>query len=120
MLRTIVWLWPMLCWLLFFSFPVVTQIYTVLCFQLRRFFCVVVSLICFCSFFFFAVINLFFNKKWSLVFFLILIPGLYNFFHVVAISHPFAKWQMQKDTDAIRIMTWNVSSFVNPAPLRLP
>ncbi len=67
----------------------------------------------------FGFINLFFNKKWCLFFFLLLIPGLYNFFHVVAIS-PLSKWKMKKDTGAIRIMTWNVSEFTNPAPLNLP
>ncbi len=66
-----------------------------------------------------AVIYLYLNKKWSLFFFILLIPGLYNFFHVVAIS-PSVSWKMEKDTASTRIMTWNVSDFVNPAPLDLP
>ena len=63
-----------------------------------------------------AIINIFINKKWALAFFLLLLPGLYNFFNVVAIS-PLSNWKMKKDTNDIRIMTWNVSDFGTPAPL---
>ena len=66
-----------------------------------------------------AVINLFINKRWASALFLLLLPGLYNFFHTVAVS-PFSSWKMEKDSGNTRIMTWNVSEFVNPAPLGLP
>ncbi len=117
MLRTIVWLANALLAVVFLI-SCCTQFIPSSVFSYAVFFALLFPYL-FLLVFFLAVINLFFNKKWSLVFFLILTPGLYNFFHVVAI-HPFAKWQMQKDTGAIRIMTWNVSSFVNPAPLRFP
>ena len=66
-----------------------------------------------------AIINLFINKKWAIVFFVLLLAGLYNFFQTVAIS-PLHSWTMKKDSGSLRIMTWNVSEFVNPAPLDLP
>ncbi len=116
-LQTIVWLCNALLAIVFFL-SCFTQFIPSSIFSYAVFFALLfpyLFLLIFC----FAIINLFFSKKWSLLFFLILIPGLYNFFHVVAIS-PNSKWQMKKDTDAIRIMTWNVSSFVSPAPLVLP
>lgn len=63
-----------------------------------------------------AIINLFINKRLSRFLFLLLIPGLYNFFYMLAIS-PLSSWQMKKNVGAIRIMTWNVSDFGTPAPL---
>ena len=63
-----------------------------------------------------AIVNCFVNKKWALAFFLLLMPGLYNFFNVVAIS-PLSSWKMEKDSNTTRIMTWNVSDFGTPAPL---
>ncbi|MDQ2752168.1 MAG: endonuclease/exonuclease/phosphatase family protein, partial [Bacteroidota bacterium] len=116
-LQTIVWLANALLAIVFFI-SCFTQFIPSGVFSYAVFFALLfpyLFLLVFC----FAIINLFFNKKWSLFFFLLLIPGLYNFFHVVAVS-PFSKWQMKKDTSAIRIMTWNVSGFVNPAPLVLP
>ncbi len=61
-----------------------------------------------------AIANIFINIKWTFIFLLLLIPGLYNFFQVVAVS-PLSGWRMKKDTGAFRIMTWNVSDFINPA-----
>lgn len=66
-----------------------------------------------------GVVNLFVNKKWAMVFFVLFIAGIYNFFLTVAVS-PLHSWNMQKDSGSLRIMTWNVSEFVNPAPLNLP
>ena len=66
-----------------------------------------------------AVINVFVNKKWGFAFYLLMIPGLYNFFHVVAIT-PGTFWKMEKETGAARIMTWNVSDFIDPSPLDSP
>ena len=66
-----------------------------------------------------AIGFLFVNRKKSGLFFALLVLGFYNFFHVVAMS-PLAGWTMTKDTSAIRIMTWNVSDFINPAKFEFP
>ncbi len=65
-----------------------------------------------------GIVYLFFNKKRALLFFGLLLFGLYNFFHVVAISP--RGWTMQKDSNSLRIMTWNVSDFINPAQSQFP
>ncbi len=66
-----------------------------------------------------GIVNLFVHKKWAVAMFLLLVPGLYNFFHVVAVS-PLHSWKMEKKSGAIRVMSWNVSDFVNPALLSDP
>ncbi len=41
--------------------------------------------------------------------FFVLLPGLYNFSHVFAF-HP-SKWKMEKQSNTLRVLTWNVEGF---------
>ncbi|MFT4204954.1 MAG: endonuclease/exonuclease/phosphatase family protein [Chitinophagaceae bacterium] len=55
------------------------------------------------------VLNLFRDKRLALILSVVLLPGLYNFFHVVAF-HP-RKWQMEKSPGTLRVLTWNVEGY---------
>jgi len=57
----------------------------------------------------FCIINLFRDKKFALLLFVILLPGAYNFSHVFAFH--FGKWKTEKAPNTLRVMTWNVEGY---------
>lgn len=61
------------------------------------------------------VINFFVSKKLAIVMFVCLPPGLVNFTHTYALNIP-EKFNDIKDTNTLRVMTWNVQDFVNLSP----
>lgn len=66
-----------------------------------------------------AVASLFIHKKTGIVLSVLLLFGLYNLAHTIAIS-PGSNWQAAKEKNALRILTWNVADFINANPLSSP
>ncbi|PZP52666.1 MAG: hypothetical protein DI598_00075 [Pseudopedobacter saltans] len=58
---------------------------------------------------FFAIVNLFRDRRLGLILCVVLLPGLYNLSHVVGFH--FGKWKMEKAPNTLRVLTWNVEGY---------
>lgn len=56
-----------------------------------------------------VIINLFRDRRLGLILCIVLLPGFYNFSHVV--GWHFGKWKMEKPNNTLRVLTWNVEAF---------
>lgn len=64
------------------------------------------------AFVFCCIVGLFINRKQALLRMLLLPLSYFNIVNTFALR-PTAEWKAQKDSTTLRVMTWNVQSFVN-------
>lgn len=64
------------------------------------------------AFLFCCIVGLFINRRQALLRMVLLPLGYFNFVNTVALRSP-TEWQSKKDSATLRVMTWNVQSFVN-------